>query len=92
MAGIRVKITNEVGVATHRVEVPHDVSVGNLLKVLPQRIGRPTIDAEGRPIGYRLYHRNNELNQDRTLGQAGVNEEDEISLRAEGTAGGRHVR
>jgi len=92
MAGIRVKITNEVGVATHRVELPHDVPVGKLLKVLPTRIGRPPLDQEGRPIGYRMYHNNNELNQDQTLGQAEVHDDDTISLRAEGTAGGRHGR
>jgi len=92
MAGIKVKITNEVGVATHRVELPHDVPVGKLLKVLPGKVNRPPLQDDGRPIGYRLYHNNRELNQDQTLGQQQVHDDDALSLRAEATAGGRHVR
>lgn len=91
MGGIRVRVTNEVGVATHRVELPHDVPVGKLLKVLPARLSRTALYEDGSPIGYRLYANNAELNQDQTLAQANVHDGDTISLRAEATAGGGNV-
>ena len=84
MAGIKVNISNEVGVATHAVELPHDVPVGKLLKVLPARIGRNVIYEDGRPISYRLYHNNNELSTDQTLSAQNVAENDTVSLRRRG--------
>jgi len=83
MAGVRIKITNELGVATHRVELPSDVPIGKLLKILPTRIGRPSLDDRGAPIGYRLYDQGKELDPDQTLPQAGVQDEDALSLFAE---------
>ena len=87
MADINITLSTETGGVAREATLPADVRVGQLLKVLPQAAGRAVTDSQGRPIGYRLYAGNQELNQDQTLAEAGVVDGATLSLQQEATAG-----
>jgi WXG100 protein secretion system (Wss), protein YukD len=78
MAGIRITITDVTG--QYLVEVPPDVTVEKLLKVLPSRLGRPTIDPSGYPATYRLYHDGTELPAEASLEESGIRDNDTLTL------------
>lgn len=70
-------------------EVPDDVSVHDLLAELTSLLHLPTVGPDGRPMYYRLDSKalGRELNEDETLGMAGVLENDRLMLTADITAG-----
>ena len=88
MAGTRVTIRDTTGTATHRAELPHDVPMRRLIPALLTRLNLPMLGADGQPISYRLYHDSREVGQEETLQQAGVQQDAELSLSQEATAGG----
>ncbi len=74
-----------------KAEVPDDVSVGDLLAEMISLLGLPTVGPDGRPMGYRLDSKalGRELQEDETLGDAGVPDDDRLVLTADITAGGK---
>ena len=74
---------------TRTAEVPDDVSVGDLLPELTTSLELPTTGPDGRPMGYRLDSKalGRELQEEETLADAGVPEDDRLIMTADVTAG-----
>lgn len=70
-------------------EVPDDVAVRDLLAELVSLLDLPTVGPDGRPMGYRLDSKalGRELQEDETLADAKVPEEDRLIVTTDITAG-----
>jgi len=70
-------------------EVPDDVSIRDLLSELTSLLQLPLVGPDGRPMAYRLDSKalGRELNEDETLAQAEVPENDRLMITADITAG-----
>jgi hypothetical protein len=88
MADIPVTLVLPSG-GTRTAEVPEDVPVKELIPELATSLELPTTGPDGRPISYRLDSKalGRELQEDETLGEAGVPEDDRLILTADITAG-----
>ncbi|MDH3943648.1 MAG: EsaB/YukD family protein [Anaerolineae bacterium] len=74
---------------TRNAEVPDDVEVKELIPELTTSLELPTTGPDGRPMGYRLDSKalGRELQEEETLSDAGVPEEDQLVMTADVTAG-----
>jgi ubiquitin-protein ligase len=90
MSEIEVTIVLPNGGA-RKAEVPDDVMVRDLLTEMTSLLGLPTVGPDGRPMGYRLDSKalGRELQEDETLADAGVPDDDRLVLTADITAGGK---
>jgi hypothetical protein len=88
MASIKVICYDPTGSKKTPVELPSDVPMRRLIPALVTKMGLPTQQGAN-PITYRLDHRDSgkRLSDDETLSQAGVKEDDILSLFPEVTAG-----
>ena len=88
MADIPVTLVLPLG-GTRTAEVPDDVPVKELIPELATSLELPTTGPDGRPISYRLDSKalGRELQEDETLAEAGVPEDDRLILTADITAG-----
>jgi len=88
MADIPVTLILPSG-GTRSAEVPEDVPVKELIPELATSLELPTTGPDGRPISYRLDSKalGRELQEDETLAEAGVPEDDRLILTADITAG-----
>ena len=88
MASIKVVIYDPTGSKKTPVELPVDVSMQRLIPALVTKMGLPTTQGAN-PITYRLDHRasGKRLSEDDSLKDAGVQEDDILSLFPEVTAG-----
>lgn len=90
MSEIEVTIVLPNGGA-RKAEIPDDVIVRDLLVEMTSLLGLPTVGPDGRPMGYRLDSKalGRELQEDETLADAGVPNDDRLVLTADITAGGK---
>ncbi len=74
---------------TRNAEIPADVPVKELIPELATTLELPTVGPDGRPISYRLDSKalGRELQEDETLDEAGVPEDDRLMITADITAG-----
>jgi hypothetical protein len=74
---------------TRNAEVPDDVEVKELIPELTTSLELPTTGPDGRPMGYRLDSKalGRELQEEETLAEAGIPEEDRLVMTADVTAG-----
>jgi hypothetical protein len=74
---------------TRTAELPTDVPVGELIPELTTSLELPTVGPDGRPMGYRLDSKGlgRELQEEETLAEAGIPEEDRLMITADVTAG-----
>lgn len=88
MADLAVTLVLPSG-GTRNAEVPDDVIVKDLLPELTTSLELPTTGPDGRPMGYRLDSKalGRELQEQETLSDAGVPEEDRLVMTADVTAG-----
>jgi hypothetical protein len=88
MADITVTLVLPSG-GTRTAEVPDDVEVKELIPELTTSLELPTTGPDGRPMGYRLDSKalGRELQEEETLAEAGVPEDDHIVMTADVTAG-----
>jgi hypothetical protein len=88
MASIKVIIYDPTGSKKTPVELPEDVPMRRLVPALVSKMGLPT-NQGANPITYRLDHRSSgkRLADDDSLSDAGVVEDDILSLFPEVTAG-----
>lgn len=88
MASIKVIIYDPTGSKKTPVELPNDVPMRRLLPALVSKMNLPT-NQGGNPITYRLDHRESgkRLRDDESLSDAGVKDDDILSLFPEVTAG-----
>ena len=92
MADIPVTLVLPAG-GTRTAEVPDDVPVNELLPELVSLLELPTTGPDGRPMSYRIDSKalGRELQEEETLAEAEVPEEDRLMLTADVTAGARQA-
>ena len=88
MASMKVIVFDPTGSKKTPVELPADVPMRRLIPALVSKMGLPT-NQGGNPITYRLDHRSSgkRLADDQSLKDAGVKDDDILSLFPEVTAG-----
>ncbi len=88
MSDIPVNLVLPSG-GTRTAEMPDDVEIKELVPELATSLELPTTGPDGRPMGYRLDSKalGRELQEDETLSQAGVPEDDRLIITADVTAG-----
>ncbi len=88
MSEIAVTLVLPAG-GTRTAELPDDVLVGELIPELTTSLELPTVGPDGRPMGYRLDSKGlgRELQEEETLSEAGIPEEDRLMITADVTAG-----
>ena len=88
MASIKVIIYDPTGSKKTPVELPDDVPMRRLIPALVTKMGLPT-NQGANPITYRLDHRTSgkRLSDTESLSEAGIGEDDILSLFPEVTAG-----
>ena len=88
MADIPVTLVLPAG-GTRTAEVPDDVPVKELLPELVSLLELPTTGPDGRPMSYRMDSKalGRELQEEETLVEAEVPEDDRLMLTADVTAG-----
>lgn len=88
MSSMKVIIYDPTGSKKTPVELPNDVPMQRLIPALVSKMGLPTSQGAN-PITYRLDHRasGKRLGDGDSLGDAGVGEDDILSLFPEVTAG-----
>jgi hypothetical protein len=74
---------------TRSAEVPDDVPVKELVPELATTLELPTIGPDGRPVSYRLDSKalGRELQENETLSEAAVPNDDRLMITADITAG-----
>lgn len=92
MADIPVTLVLPAG-GTRTAEVPDDVPVRELLPELVSLLELPTTGPDGRPMSYRMDSKalGRELQEEETLSEAEVPEEDRLMMTADVTAGARQA-
>ncbi len=88
MADIPVTLVLPSG-GTRNAEVPDDVAVRELIPELTTSLELPTTGPDGRPMNYRLDSKalGRELQEEETLAEAGIPEDDRLIITAVVTAG-----
>jgi len=88
MADIPVTMVLPAG-GTRTAEVPDDVPVRELLPELVSLLELPTTGPDGRPMSYRIDSKalGRELQEEETLAEAEVPNDDRLMLTADVTAG-----
>jgi hypothetical protein len=88
MADLAVTLVLPSG-GTRQAEVPDDVQIKELIPELTTSLELPTTGPDGRPMGYRLDSKalGRELQEEETLAEAGVPEDDQLVMTADVTAG-----
>ena len=88
MADIPVTLVLPAG-GTRTAEVPDDVPVRELLPELVSLLELPTTGPDGRPMSYRIDSKalGRELQEEETLAEAEVPNEDRLMMTADVTAG-----
>lgn len=89
MGLVRVKILDVSGSRSSEVETPDDVAVNRILLLLVERMNLPLHSPDGQIMSYRLHHRRTgqQLLDNQTFAQSGVQAGDELRLQPEITAG-----
>jgi hypothetical protein len=88
MAGVRVVLSDATGTNNHTAELPHDVNMQRMIPALLTKLNMPIVGRDGQQISYRMYHNGQEIREDQTLAQAGVQDDATLTLSQEATAGG----
>ncbi|MEK6255954.1 MAG: EsaB/YukD family protein [Chloroflexota bacterium] len=88
MADVTVTIVLPSG-GSRKAELPDDVVVKELIPELTTSLELPTTGPDGRPMGYRLDSKalGRELQEEETLAEAGIAEDDHLVMTADVTAG-----
>ncbi|MBN2554768.1 MAG: EsaB/YukD family protein [Anaerolineales bacterium] len=88
MSDIAVTLVLPAG-GTRTAEIPDDVLVKELLPELTTSLELPTVGPDGRPMSYRLDSKalGRELQEEETLGDAGIPVDDRLMITADVTAG-----
>jgi hypothetical protein len=92
MADIPVTLVLPAG-GTRTAEVPDDVPVKELLPELVSLLELPTTGPDGRPMSYRIDSKalGRELQEEETLAEAEVPNDDRLMMTADVTAGARQA-
>ncbi len=82
-------VVDATGNKTEEVSVPEDVAAGRIVGKLVELLQLPVSGPDGQPLSYKFHHKQSgrQINDNETLQDAGVNEDDVLRLVAEITAG-----
>lgn len=84
-----VTVVDQLLNKSEAVTVPDDVAAGRIVGRLVELLQLPTTGADGYPLSYKFHHKQSgkQIDDDKTLAEAGVNANDTLRLVAEITAG-----
>lgn len=82
-------IVDATGNKAEEVTVPDNVAVGRIVVRLVDLMELPAMGPDNQPLSYKFHHKQSgrQLDDNETLADAGVNENDVLRLVAEITAG-----
>jgi len=82
-------VVDATGAKTEEVSVPETVAAGRIIGKLVQMLQLPSVGPDGQPLSYKFHHKQSgrQINDNETLADAGVHENDVLRLVAEITAG-----
>lgn len=82
-------VVDATGNKTEEVSVPENVAAGRIVGKLVGLLQLPTVGPDGQPLSYKFHHKQTgrQVNDNETLADAGVNDNDVLRLVAEITAG-----
>jgi hypothetical protein len=82
-------IIDATGNKTEEVSVPDTVAAGRIVGKLVDLLQLPVTGPDGQPLSYKFHHKQSgrQIDDNETLADAGVNENDVLRLVAEITAG-----
>ncbi|HEX8205388.1 MAG TPA: EsaB/YukD family protein [Solirubrobacteraceae bacterium] len=82
-------VVDATGNKTEEVSVPGNVAAGRIVGKLVQLMQLPAVGPDGQPLSYKFHHKQSgrQVNDNETLADAGVGENDVLRLVAEITAG-----
>jgi hypothetical protein len=83
-------VVDATGNKTEEVTVPDNVAAGRIVGKLVTLLQLPTVGPDGQPLSYKFHHKQTgrQVNDNETLADAGVSDNDVLRLVAEITAGG----
>lgn len=87
-------IVDATGNKAEQVTVPDDVAVGRIIGKLVEVLELPRTGPDDAPLSYKFHHKQSgrQLDDNETLRDAGVHQDDILRLVAEITAGSSFVR
>ena len=82
-------VVDATGNKTEEVSVPENVAAGRIVGRLVELLNLPVSGPDGLPLSYKFHHKQSgrQINDDESLLDAGVNDDDVLRLVAEITAG-----
>jgi hypothetical protein len=82
-------VVDATGNKTEEVTVPETVAAGRIVGRLVQMLQLPGVGPDGQPLSYKFHHKQSgrQINDNETLVDAGVHDNDVLRLVAEITAG-----
>lgn len=82
-------VVDATGNKAEEVSVPDNVASGRIVGKLVNLLELPTAGPDGQPLSYKFHHKQSgrQINDNETLAEAGVGENDVLRLVAEITAG-----
>jgi WXG100 protein secretion system (Wss), protein YukD len=86
---VDLTVIDATGNKTEEVSVPDNVAAGRIIGRLVELLQLPTTGPDGMPLSYKFHHKQSgkQIDDNETLADAGVNENDTLRLVAEITAG-----
>ena len=82
-------VVDATGNKTEEVSVPENVAAGRIVGKLVELLQLPSTGPDGQPLSYKFHHKQSgrQINDNETLLDAGVKDDDVLRLVAEITAG-----
>jgi len=82
-------VVDATGNKTEEVSVPENVAAGRIVGKLVELLQLPATGPDGQPLSYKFHHKQSgrQINDNETLLDAGVKDDDVLRLVAEITAG-----
>lgn len=82
-------VVDATGNKTEEVSVPDNVASGRIVGKLVDLLQLPSVGPDGQPLSYKFHHKQSgrQINDNETLADAGVHDNDVLRLVAEITAG-----
>ena len=88
---MNLTVVDATGNKTEQVSVPEQAATGRIVGKLVELLQLPVVGPDGQPLSYKFHHKQSgrQINDNETLLDAGVRENDVLRLVAEITAGAK---
>ena len=86
---MNLTVVDATGNKTEEVSVPDNVAAGRIIGKLVALLQLPSAGPDGLPLSYKFHHKRSgqQLDDNKTLAESGVQENDVLRLMADITAG-----